>query len=104
MISAGIIKIDRALDQTQPEQSDVKIEVALRIAGDGSDVVQSNDFLVHGGLPISIRLLEVSPSIVTPPYSRRNRAQRVGSFVESLKPTPQNYVENHSIFVVRWQS
>src|SRR6266498_2388018 len=35
------------------------------------------------------RLLEVPHSIVTRPYSRRNRAQRVRSFVESLKPTHQ---------------
>src|SRR5881397_84226 len=49
MISARIIEIDRAFDQTQPEQSDVEIQVTLRIAGNSGDVMKSGDFLVHGG-------------------------------------------------------
>jgi hypothetical protein len=48
MVSTGIIEIDRAFDQTQPEQSDIEIEVVLRIAGDGGDVMKARDFLVHG--------------------------------------------------------
>ena len=48
MISVRVIEIDRALDQTQPKQSDVKIQVVLRVAGDGGDVMKSGDFFVHG--------------------------------------------------------
>src|SRR6266404_1927088 len=48
MISARIIEIDRALDQPQPKQSDVKIQVALWITGDSGNVMKSGDFLVHG--------------------------------------------------------
>src|SRR5438132_13852854 len=47
MISARVIEIDRALDQTQPKQSDVQIQVALRVAGDGGDVMKSGDSLLH---------------------------------------------------------
>ena len=44
MVSAGIIKIDCALDQTQPEQSDVKIQVALRVTGDGGNMMNDRRF------------------------------------------------------------
>ena len=47
VVRARIIEIDRALDQTQPEQSDIKIQVVLRIVGDGGNVMKSDDFLVH---------------------------------------------------------
>jgi hypothetical protein len=49
MISARIVEIDRALDQTQPKQSDVEIHVSLRLTGDGGNVMKSGDFFVHGG-------------------------------------------------------
>src|SRR5947199_8375513 len=47
MISARVIEIDRALDQTQPKQSDVESQVPLRVAGDGGDVMKSGDSLLH---------------------------------------------------------
>src|SRR6266550_2870497 len=47
MISARIIEIDRALDQTQPKQSDIEIQVALWVTGDGGDVMKTSDFLFH---------------------------------------------------------
>src|SRR5438552_18916922 len=47
MISAGIVEIDCALDQTHPKQSDIEIQVALRAAGDSSDVIKSGDSLPH---------------------------------------------------------
>src|SRR5439155_11537031 len=49
MITARIIEIDRALDQTQPEQSDVEIQVTLRIAGNSGDVMKSGNFIIHDG-------------------------------------------------------
>src|SRR6266699_4878152 len=48
MISARIVEVDCALDQTQSKQSDVKIQIALRVTGDGGDVMKSGDFLFHG--------------------------------------------------------
>ena len=47
MVSSRIIKIHRALHETQTEKPDIKIEVPLRIAGDRSDVMKSRDFIVH---------------------------------------------------------
>src|SRR4030095_15827203 len=49
MIRSWIIEIHRALDETQTEKPDIKIEVPLRIAGDRSDVMESWDFAVHQG-------------------------------------------------------
>src|SRR5947207_13260262 len=46
MISARVIEIDRSLDQTQPKQSDVEIQVPLRVSGGGGDVMKSGDSLV----------------------------------------------------------
>src|SRR5262249_16081735 len=39
MVRARIIKIHRALDETQTEKPDIKIEIPLRIARDRSDVM-----------------------------------------------------------------
>src|SRR5262245_27637314 len=49
MVGSRVIKIHRALDETQTEKPDVKIEVPLRIAGDRSDVMKSRNFSVHQG-------------------------------------------------------
>jgi hypothetical protein len=53
MVRSRIVKIDGALDETQTEKPDVKIEVPLRIAGDRSDVMQSRNLTVHDDLPIT---------------------------------------------------
>src|SRR4029077_14484907 len=47
MVRSRIIKIHRALHETQTEKPDIKIEVPLRIARDRSDVIKSRDFIVH---------------------------------------------------------
>ena len=47
MVRSWIFKIHRALDETQTDKPDIKIEVPLRIGGDRSDVMQSRDFAVH---------------------------------------------------------
>ena len=47
MITSRIVEIDRALDETQPEKSHVKIEVPLRIAGYRSNVMKSANFVFH---------------------------------------------------------
>jgi hypothetical protein len=52
MVRPRIIKIHGALHQTQAEQADIKIEVPLRIAGYGSDVMKSGDLAVHHGISV----------------------------------------------------
>ena len=47
MVSARIVEVDRALDQPQPEQVGVEVQVTLRIAGDGGDVMESTDRYAH---------------------------------------------------------
>ena len=47
MVRSRIIKIHRALHETQTKKPDIKIEVPLRIARDRSDVMKSRDFAVH---------------------------------------------------------
>ena len=50
MVGAGIVEIDRLLDEAQAEVAGVEAEIADRIAGNRGDVVQSG----HGDL-LSIR-------------------------------------------------
>ena len=47
MVRSRIIEIDGTLNQTQTEKPDVKIEIPLRIAGDGCDVMKSTDLIAH---------------------------------------------------------
>jgi hypothetical protein len=44
MIGRWIVKVDSALGQAQAEDLSVKIHVALRIARDGSDMMNSAKF------------------------------------------------------------
>jgi hypothetical protein len=41
VIGAGIVEVDRLLHHPQTEQTQVKIHVPLRLAGDGGDVVDA---------------------------------------------------------------
>jgi hypothetical protein len=53
MIGAGVVEVDRSLDQPQTEGAGVEVEVAAGIAGDGGDVVEAEDpgrLLAHGAL------------------------------------------------------
>jgi NAD(P)-dependent dehydrogenase (short-subunit alcohol dehydrogenase family) len=43
VIGLGIVEVDRALHETQPEHSGEEVEVALRIARDRADVVDAED-------------------------------------------------------------
>src|SRR6266849_3930134 len=70
MISARIIEIDGALDQPQPEQSDIKIEVALRITGDGGNVMKSGDFLVHGYHTVATSISKFHKRVIDPRVHR----------------------------------
>ena len=47
MISAGIIEIHRALDEAQSEQASIKIQIALRITRNRSNVMKSGNFVFH---------------------------------------------------------
>jgi len=47
MITSRVVEIDGALDETQTEKSDIKIEVPLRIAGDRSNVMKATNFVFH---------------------------------------------------------
>ena len=49
MVRSGIIKIHRALDETQTEKANVKIQIPLRIARDRSDVMKAWNFAAHQG-------------------------------------------------------
>ena len=48
VIGAGIVLVDAALDEAHAEDAGVEIEVFLRRAGDGGDVVKTVDGM-HGG-------------------------------------------------------
>ena len=43
VIGARVIKIDRQFHQAQPQRLGVEIQVALRIAGDGGNMMDSPD-------------------------------------------------------------
>src|SRR5207253_8941270 len=60
MVRSRIIKIHRALHETQTEKSDIEIEVPLRVARDRSDVMQSRNFAVHQVTMTILRLNNAS--------------------------------------------
>ncbi len=47
VIGAGVVEVDGALDEAQTEQFGIEIEIALRVRGDGGDVMKSHDGLGH---------------------------------------------------------
>jgi len=47
MVCARVVKIDREFDEPQPQQPDIEIDVRLRMAGDGGDVVDAEDLFGH---------------------------------------------------------
>ena len=47
MITSRIVEIDCALDETQPEKSDIEIKIALWIAGDRSNVMEAANFVSY---------------------------------------------------------
>ena len=47
MVGGWIVEIDRLFHQAQAQQSGIEIDVPLRIAGDGGDVVDTGDFPFH---------------------------------------------------------
>jgi hypothetical protein len=50
MVRARIVEIDGAFDETQTEKLDIKIEIPLWIAGDGSDVMKPRNFALREGV------------------------------------------------------
>ena len=49
MVDAGIVEIDRLLDQSLTEEAGVEVEVILRLTDGRSDVVKASDGLFHAG-------------------------------------------------------
>jgi hypothetical protein len=41
VVDVGLVEVDRLLDEAQPEQARVEVDVAWSVAGDGGDVVQA---------------------------------------------------------------
>ena len=54
MIRAGIVKIDRTLDETQAEKAGIEVQVLLRIGRDSSDVMEPVDLLIHQDVLFSL--------------------------------------------------
>jgi len=46
VVDGRVVLVDRLLDEPQPEQADVEVDVALRVAGDAGHVVDA--FELHG--------------------------------------------------------
>ena len=44
VVAAGIVEVDGALDEAEAEQFGIEVESALRIRGDGGDVMKSDDW------------------------------------------------------------
>jgi hypothetical protein len=55
VVGAGIILVHAALDEAHPEHAGIEIEVLLRRAGDGGDMMKSSDGL-HRASGIIARL------------------------------------------------
>jgi hypothetical protein len=47
MVGAGIVEVDCAFDEPQPEQADIKVQVGLRIARYRGDVMKFADRNAH---------------------------------------------------------
>jgi hypothetical protein len=41
MIGAGIVEIDRLLDETQSQRTGIKVVISQGVAGDGGDVMDA---------------------------------------------------------------
>ena len=48
VVGPGIVEVHRPLDQPQPQRPGVEVDVALRIGGDGRDVMDAADGPAHG--------------------------------------------------------
>ena len=48
VVRARVIEVDRALDQAQTQHAAVEVEVALRVAAHGGDMMEANDGFGHG--------------------------------------------------------
>ena len=47
VVGAGVVEVDGALDEAKAEDLGVEVEVALRVRGDGGDVVKTDDGFEH---------------------------------------------------------
>src|SRR5207249_10773737 len=63
MITSRIVKINCALDETQPKQGDIEIEIPLRITRDRGDVMKAGNLVFHQ-IRISTSFVRLLPSAV----------------------------------------
>src|SRR5262249_42591760 len=59
VIGAGVVEVDRALDEAQPQAASIEIKIAQGVPGDRCDVVQAR----HGACPSCERAKIVSPML-----------------------------------------
>jgi hypothetical protein len=52
VVCTRIVKVDGELDEPQPEQPSIKIQILLRFAGDRRDVMDAEELLVQCALPV----------------------------------------------------
>src|SRR5262249_39766471 len=66
MIGAGIVEVDRVLDQSKADNLRVEVDICLRIDGDRRHVVNAANSLNHGvhlgSVPISVPLFRRAPT------------------------------------------
>jgi hypothetical protein len=51
VVAAGIVEVDGELDQSQTQESAVEVQVALGVAGDGRDVMDTGNRALHVRAP-----------------------------------------------------
>src|SRR5687768_14602828 len=70
VIGAGIVEVDGQLHEPEPEDLRIEVEIALRVAGNRRDVMQSED---HGLAPerVAERIRSPSCAVATPSPNRR---------------------------------
>jgi hypothetical protein len=61
MVGTRVVKIDGCLDQSLPQNTDIEVQIRLRIGGDGSNVMKTLDALHTSALEAVLnRVLYVS--------------------------------------------
>lgn len=81
VIRPRIVEVDRALDEAKPQDPGVEVEIPLRVAADGRDVMNAKHRVAHhpGYRFVGERRDRVRPAIFSRPYATRTGTEPAGS-------------------------
>ena len=54
VVSCRIVEVDGEFDEPESDEARIEIDVDLRLAGDGGDVMDAEDFFIHGSFVMAL--------------------------------------------------